>query len=135
MRRQFQLPEGDTDFLGQQNVKWETIRVNRQSYLLIHDYPVPEGYNLSSVQIALDVQSAYPDTQIDMVYFYPALHRIDGQPIGALTTQTIDGKTFQRWSRHRTSQNPWRPGVDDVCSHLALVDHWLLREFDLRPAA
>ena len=71
----------------------------------------------------------YSDSQIDMVYFNPHLARADGRAIGALATQTIAGVSWQRWSRHRTGANPWRPGVDDVASHLALVDEWLRREF------
>ncbi len=81
------------------------------------------------VMVALRIETGYPDTQLDMVYFYPHLARCDRQPIGALASQTLDGKDWQRWSRHRTGQNPWRPGEDDLASHLALVEHWLEREF------
>ena len=52
----------------------------------------------------------------------------DGRPIGALSTQTIAATTWQRWSRHRTTANPWRAGIDDVASHLALVDEWLQKQ-------
>ena len=41
----------------------------------------------------------------------------------------VDGKDFQQWSRHRTTESPWRPGEDDLSSHLVLVDDWLEREF------
>jgi hypothetical protein len=63
-----------------------------------------------------------------MVWFEPALVLTSGRAIGALSSHTIDGTTWQRWSRHRTAQNPWRPGVDDVSTHLGLVDDWLSRE-------
>jgi hypothetical protein len=61
--------------------------------------------------------------------------RADGVPIKALAQQQIDGTGWQRWSRHRTPQNPWRPGVDSVATHLVLVDQWLLREFGRTEAA
>ena len=65
-----------------------------------------------------------------MAYFHPALRRQDGKGIPATeSTENVDNKTFQRWSRHRTGENPWRPGVDDVSTHLAQVKHWLVREF------
>jgi hypothetical protein len=71
----------------------------------------------------------YADTQIDMVFLNVALARTDGRPINNLTTVKICGADWQQWSWHRTGANPWRAGVDDVASHLALVDEWLSREF------
>jgi hypothetical protein len=63
-----------------------------------------------------------------MAYFYPALARANGRPIPATTTDTFDGKVWQRWSRHRTSANPWRPGIDNLATHFGLIEHWLTRE-------
>jgi hypothetical protein len=51
---------------------------------------VPEGYNEKHVIAALQIASGYDDTQIDMVYFFPALQRLDGKQIGALAAATID---------------------------------------------
>jgi hypothetical protein len=64
-----------------------------------------------------------------MVYFRQHLARTDGKTINALSSGSIVGEPWQRWSRHRTSRNPWRIGIDDVASHLSLVDDWLGREF------
>ena len=36
--------------------------------------------------------------------------------------QVIDGRTYQRWSRHRTAQNPWRVGVDGLDTHVFLIE-------------
>jgi hypothetical protein len=63
-----------------------------------------------------------------MVYFYPRLARLDGKAIAATADDTFDGKAWQRWSRHRTPQNPWRPGLDNLGSHIALVKEWLQLE-------
>lgn len=129
MRRQFLLPEADAEHLGSYELQWETIVEPGWQWLLVHGFPVTDGYNVSSVTAAVSVSPGYPDAPLDMVYFYPALARSDGRAIGALSAQAIDGKIFQRWSRHRTALNPWRPGVDDLAAHLALVRHWLEREF------
>lgn len=67
-----------------------------------------------------------------MVYFYPHLNRTDNKLINALANQLIETTTYQRWSRHRTSVNPWRPGLDNLQTHLMLVDYWLEREFTIR---
>lgn len=127
MRREFDLPEADREFLDARGRLWETI-LNGQRWLLVGNYEVCSGYNHAEVTVALSIESAYPDSQIDMAYFFPALSLSSGRAIGALTDQPIDGKSFQRWSRHRTPQNPWRPEVDCVATHLIQVDEWLRRE-------
>lgn len=132
-RRQFYLPEEDVEFLEGQELGWDTVLDSSGSYVLIHDVPVPEGYNHQTVTAAIRIESGYPQTQLDMVYLYPALLRSDGQQIGALCDQSIDGKIFQRWSRHRTMENPWRPGIDNLATHMGLVSYWFEQEFTKRP--
>jgi hypothetical protein len=129
-RREIELPSGDVEFLDSQHPGWESIRNGSANWLLVSQFALPVGYTVATTQVALRIESGYPDTQIDMAYFHPALRRQDGKSIPATeSTDTIDGKTFQRWSRHRTAANPWRPGIDDVSTHLAQVQHWLAREF------
>lgn len=128
MRRQFELPEGDLEYLGASGLKWETIVEGKQRWLLIHERPTHEAYNPAIATTALHIVPGYPDSPLDMVWFNPGLAIKTGKQIRALSNQDIDGRSFQRWSRHRTSENAWRPGVDDVASHLFLVDHWLARE-------
>ncbi len=131
MRRQFDLPSFDTQYLGTTGLEWETIVEGAGRWLLLHDRPVPRGYNVERVTAALQIPPSYPEAPIDMVYFHPHLSRKDGRAIGATQAlQQLDGKPFQRWSRHRTAAAPWRSGEDDVCSHLVLVDDWLAREFE-----
>ena len=128
MRVDFLFPETDQLFLKSLGLPWETIREGNYQWLLIRDYPVPNGYNVAKVCVALMIPPGYPSAQIDMAYFYPHLAKTDGKPIGALAFQIIGGVTYQRWSRHRTGTNPWRPGIDDVSTHLQLVDYWFERE-------
>ena len=130
MRREFVLPEKDVHHLESLGLPWETIGSPQQGggYVFIHDYPVPAGYNVTATTVALRIEPLYPDVQIDMAYFHPALSRLDGRGIAALADQTIDARNFQRWSRHRTSQNPWRPGIDCLATHIGQVQHWLENE-------
>ena len=134
MRRQFQLPEPDEDFLNVLGRPWETILEGGVRWLLMHQWPVPAGYNHPLVSAAILVEQGYPDAQIDMVYFNPHLVRVDGKAIGALAGQQLDGGQWQRWSRHRTAENSWRSGIDDLSGHMLLVDYWLGREFESRAA-
>ena len=130
LRRQFDLLPVDRQFLEEYGLPWETIMDGSQ-WVLIHEFPAPEGYNHRTVTAAIRIETGYPQTELNMVYFYPALNRADGKVIRATeATQTLDGKTFQRWSRHRTPQNPWRTGEDNLGTHIMLVEDWLEREFE-----
>lgn len=129
LTRAFALPLEDEAFLNASEFTWETIQQGRQQWLILRDYPITEGYNVKVVDLALMITPGYPAGKLDMVYFHPGLHRSDGVKINALSLQTIEGKRYQRWSRHYSPQNPWRPGIDDISTHLSLVNHWLKREF------
>jgi hypothetical protein len=128
MRRQFQLGEEDGECLAARGQLWEAVIENNAKWLVFPDYRVPEGYNHRMATAAIRIPPSYPDDQIDMVYFYPALSLNNGKPVAQLTVLTFDGKQYQQWSRHRTGANPWRPHLDNVCTHLLQVDSWLERE-------
>jgi len=128
MRRQFELTGEDGRFLQGQPLGWEAVTENNIKRIMLHDFLVPNGYNIEKVDLNIRIEPTYPDTQLDMVYFCPMLSRTDGKPIKAITNDQFDGKTWQRWSRHRTKQNPWRPGIDNLETHLILVSEWLRLE-------
>jgi hypothetical protein len=132
MRRQFQLPEEDEEGLAARGLNWESVIENQGNqnakFLIFPQYRIPQGYNHGIVGVALRIPPAYPDEQIDMVYFQPALALANGKTILNLSPLLIDGKQYQQWSRHRTPANPWRNGLDNICTHLLQVDSWLERE-------
>jgi hypothetical protein len=130
MRRQFDLLPEDEQLLNDYGLPWETV-VDGSQWVLIHDFPTHEGYNHKTVIAAIRLETGYPNTALDMVYFYPALARTDSRPIGATQAlQQIEGASYQRWSRHRTAQNPWRPNIDSLGTHIVLIEDWLQREFE-----
>lgn len=142
LRRQFDLPEADREALEDSGYTWESVVDGNVCRIVIHDFPVPSGYCIESaaasgvqrvgvgkIMLNVRIERGYPTAQIDMVYFFPALVRADGRSIAALSQDAFDGKTWQRWSRHRTGANPWRVGIDNVQAHLLLVSDWLEREF------
>ena len=128
MRRQFTLPAEDMEWLEGTAKSFELIAEGGSLRVVIHDWPVPPGYNVASVVANVRIDPGYPDTQIDMVYFHPALALTNGKTIKAISAHGLDSKQYQQWSRHRTAANPWRPGLDNVCTHLMQVDTWLQRE-------
>ena len=128
-RRHFEPPEEDREFLDTRlGLEWEAVKEGDVRRLVIQKFGVPDGYNVAEVDLFLRLESGYPDSQIDMVYFSPALGLKSGKTIGALSSEAFDGRSWQRWSRHRTGENPWVPGVDNIERHLLLVREWLERE-------
>lgn len=127
---EFYLPEEDTEYISHLNLPWETIKDGGVNWLLIHHFPIPNGYNVSVATVAIQIPASYPMAALDMVYFSPSLKRIDDKHIPATECSVnIRGCSYQRWSRHWTVQNPWRCGLDSLSSHLSLVEEWLIREF------
>ncbi len=128
MRRDFALPAEDMEWLESRGANYELVREGTVLRVVVYDLPVPAGYQIDRVAANVRIEAGYPDAQIDMVYFFPALTRTNGKPIGAISPDQFDGKSWQRWSRHRTPANPWRPGLDNLATHFALVHDWLDRE-------
>ncbi|MGE0400228.1 MAG: E2/UBC family protein [Kofleriaceae bacterium] len=129
-RRQFEVPEEDRDFLENRlGLEWEAVREGDVRRVVVLKYAVPDGYNVTEADLFLRLDAGYPDSQIDMVFFNPVLGLKSGRRIGATDgRQEFDGRSWQQWSRHRTPQNPWVPGVDNIERHMLLVREWLDRE-------
>lgn len=127
--RDFALLEVDETYLDGLGFQWETRNSDGHRWLIIRDYPVPDGYTAETTTMALMIPPTYPQAEIDMFYAYPPLQRKAGGAIPATeATQSIGGLPFQRWSRHRGSVVPWNPQRDNVVSHLALVESSLAKE-------
>lgn len=135
LRRDFDLLPEDEQFLNDYGQPWEAI-LDGSQWVLIHNFPSQhEGYNHPTVTIAIRLETGYPNTPLDMVYVFPALARKDGRSIAATeATQVVTGVTYQRWSRHRTSQNPWNLGQDGIGTHIFLIEDWFAREFERCPS-
>lgn len=126
MRRELTLGEEDVRALEALGVPWETLATPSR-HLLVHDFPLPDGYNVSKATLAVRLDS-YPPGMIDMAFFSPALSRTDGKPIGATAQTAIGAMPVQQWSRHY----PWRQGEDTLATHLGRIRAWLRKEFRKR---
>lgn len=128
-RRVFTLLSLDSDYLDRLGLRWETIKVEKRRWLLIHDHPIMAGYVPDKITLALDIPADYPASQIDMFYCHPWVARADGGTIPNIQVRaTIENLEYQGWSRHRNSSNPWDPHSDSVRTHLVLVESCLARE-------
>ncbi len=128
LRSMFSLIEDDYEFLKVNGYEYEAVSENRVNRLIIYNFNVPPGYNVSTSNLYLRIEPNYPDTEIDMFYFYPHLQKIDGKMIEALIYEDFDGKSWQRWSRHRSGENKWRPEIDCVRTHVELINEVLKLE-------
>ena len=128
MRRDFVLPSEDMEWLSESGGDYELVTSDGTLRVVLHAVAVPPGYNVDEVTANFRIEPGYPESQIDMAYFFPPLALKSGRAIGALSNDAFDGKTWQRWSRHRTPANPWRPGVDSLATHFTLMQDWLQRE-------
>lgn len=133
--RAFQLLPKDHQYLDALGLKWETVIEHdaaagaTRRWLLIHDYPLLEGFSQSKVQLALEIVLDYPAAQIDMFYFLPFVSLANGQEVASTQVRaTIKGATFQGWSRHRNGASSWDPNSDCVQTQLALVESCMLKE-------
>ncbi len=127
-RREFKLLKGDEAFLNSLGLRWEAVDDNGVQAVIIYGSRLPAGYNVATADVHVRFSSGYPDTQLDMAYFAPALARTNGHGINNLSTTTFDRRDWQQWSRHRTNASAWRSDIDDLSTHMALIEDWLAAE-------
>ena len=121
-RRDAPLLDADTAFLEGYGHKFDIVK-DGSTWVVLHDFPIPAGFNHQRVSLAIRIEQGYPMTQLDMLYVFPKLARIDGREIPQTQVeQPIEGKVFQRWSRHRSGANQWVPGVDCLETHVFLIE-------------
>ena len=132
VKNQFALPDEDAHFLNSVENKVDLIQESNLRWLIFRNHKIPDGYNVEVADLAILIPPHYPTAGLDMMYFNPPLSRKDGAAIRALSYQTIEGKSYQRWSRHRTPANKWNPDLHNVESHVDLMVRCLTAEFDKR---
>ena len=120
------LPE-DKEYLNSTYPgQWEWVSDSPEKVgLLIRDFPIPDGYTVSTATLMLLIPSGYPGSMLDMFYFLqPGLRKASRAAISALATEDHFGQRWQRWSRHYK----WEPGRDSVINHIEYVKNQLKYE-------
>lgn len=127
--RDFALLDVDEDYLNQLGLRWETVVENGRRWLLVHGYPIPDGYMASETELAIEVPLTYPQAALYGFYAFPPLALASGNEIPSTQLRgTIRNREFHGWSRHRGSADPWNPAKDNIATHLTLVDAALAKE-------
>ncbi|MDE2600618.1 MAG: multiubiquitin domain-containing protein [Rhodocyclaceae bacterium] len=129
--RTFALLDVDEAHLNRLGLKWETLVEAERRWLLLHDYPLPDGYTVSHSKVALEVPPTYPGAQIYGFYAYPPLALSSGRVIASTQLRgVLLGVEYHGWSRNRGPAAPWDANADNVVTQLALVDAALAKEVD-----
>lgn len=124
MRREFELPDGDIEYLNAQHENsWEAVKEN-QNYLIIRNYSLPAGYNLREVDLLIIIPSDYPPNQLDMFYLKPEIARSNGSTINTICLESHLNESWQRWSRHYA----WNSTEDSLTRHIVRISTWLTKE-------
>lgn len=127
-RREFALSPVDNIFLDGLQLRWEALSRGGRLWVIIYGAPLPVGFQVSVADVAIEIAAGYPTSQLDMAYFYPPLALTNGHSLSCVqAVEQLEGKGWQRWSRHRIGKSVWVPGVDDLEKHFAYVQDWLCR--------
>lgn len=126
---QFEVLPKDGEYLKQVFGNFRTIIDQGRRWLVVENYELPDGYSYEKVTLVIEIPSLYPQAEIDMFYTYPRIHLTNGlTPSCTDVDQIIEGKSYQRWSRHRSPLSQWNPVIDSVVTHFSLIEESLLRE-------
>ncbi|HCA5049877.1 multiubiquitin domain-containing protein [Acinetobacter baumannii] len=126
---QFEVLQKDSEYLKQVFGDFRTIIDQGRRWLIVENYELPEGYSHKQITLALEIPSLYPQAEIDMFYTCPRIYLPNGvTPSCTEVDQIIEGKIYQRWSRHRSQVSQWNPAIDSVVTHFSLIEESLLRE-------
>jgi hypothetical protein len=129
VRRQFRLPSDDEAGLDRLGLRWEALVQAARRWIVVYNFILPEGFVQATADMSIEIVAGYPPGMLDMAYFSPTLTMPSGRAIlQTNAVEQIDGKPWQRWSRHRTPDNPWRLGEDCLETHIDYVVAFLTAE-------
>jgi hypothetical protein len=115
------LPEADTEQLHARGLTFQVTDEGGTTCVVISGWQLPQGYDRETTDLLLRLSPGYPDVQPDMWWFDPPVLRADKTPLPATeVTETVVGRTWQRWSRHFNG-GQWQAGIDGLESYLALI--------------
>jgi hypothetical protein len=115
------LLDEDREFLDSLGLRWEFVTEGSTRAVVISGVQVPAAYRPSPIDIMIQVPPNYPAAPLDMFWCSPALTRVDQRAIPQLVVQAFAGRSWQRWSRHRSGATRWRAGIDNLATHFLLV--------------
>lgn len=115
------LPEPDEAYLDEKGFTWDLTPESQIGLLILRGVTVADGrYDRAATDVLIHIPSGYPNAGLDMFWVDPPLKLAGGgYPNRADHFGSHGGRQWQRFSRHLAS--PWKPGIDNLASFLALA--------------
>ena len=121
------LPGSDIAYLSGLGVEHQIEAEAGMICLVLRGWPLPAGFNRSSVDVLVRLRPGYPDVAPDMWWFSPPVLTADGAALPRTNkSESYLGRQWQRWSRHFDA-GQWRSGIDGLESYFALIRNDLER--------
>ena len=131
LRRDFDLGDVDETYLAKRGLHWDAVMEGSSRWIILRNFPIPDGYTMKAIDIAVQIPATYPQAALDMFYCRPFAQLKSSRQIPATEArQSIAGQSYQRWSRHRSGTTAWNPNHDSLITHIAIIDDALLREVE-----
>jgi hypothetical protein len=90
------------------------------TFLVVHDYPVPDGFVPKVVRLLVKLPPLFPDAAPDMFWLIPQLRTTSGtMPQGTSVETLLDGQ-WQRFSWH-LQPGAWQPGTSTLRDFMRCV--------------
>jgi hypothetical protein len=90
------------------------------TFLIVPDYPLPEGLSPQSVRLLVKLPPAFPDAAPDMFWLSPQIRTRTGVAPQGTSIETVLGTPWQRFSWH-LNPGAWRPGISTLRDYMRCV--------------
>lgn len=90
------------------------------TWLLVSNYPLPDGYAPRSVTLLIKLPPAFPDAAPDMFWVSPSVKTVAGASPQGTSAVTLMGGAWQQFSWHLQA-GAWQPGVSTLRDYLRCV--------------
>lgn len=129
-RRDFYLPDEDTQFLDNLGLVWEAIQDGNARGVVLYDFLMPVPFRPDSLNMKFNIPLDYTSgAALDMFFTDQHVTRFDGKGIERLTESNVfNNKKWWQWSRHYPKNTKWRPGINSLATHISYVQHILNQE-------
>lgn len=90
------------------------------TFLLLHDYNLPEGFTPRAVQLLVKLPPLFPEAAPDMFWVSPHVESPNGSAPQGTSTEELLGRPWQRFSWH-LSPGAWTPGISTLRDFMRCV--------------
>jgi hypothetical protein len=130
LRRDFKVPKEDAGCLAALGFTWVAVVEGGTKWLIIHPYPIPDGYNHRTAVLALRMPPPTPTTRSTWCisagrWRSPAAGRSASSQGPSTARRTSNGRGT---ARQRIRGAPASTMSARICSRLTTADDWLQRE-------